>query len=73
MDTVYAMIIIVITMGSILLNVVLVCQRDYYKTSVKTEEWDVQFWKGTALLYQKQMHEATDRYWKTLNRLSERV
>jgi len=72
-EAVYSILILVITIGSIFLNVVLVNQRDYHKTCERIAKRDAQHWRGTAMLYQRQMHEAQDRHWEVLHELSGRV
>jgi len=73
MDLIYMLLVLLISTGSILLNVCLLSKCSYYETCIKGAEHQAHFWKGTALLYQAQMHEAADRYWKTPDELSTRV
>lgn len=73
MDLIYMLLVLLISTGSILLNVCLLSRCRYYETCNKGAEHQARFWKETALLYQKQMHEAEDRHWKTLDELSLRV
>lgn len=63
-ELIYVILILLISMGSIFLNVWLANACRFYKSSMKSEEYQTRFWKETALLYQQQMHEAVGRYWK---------
>lgn len=72
-DLIYSILIVLMFMGSFFLNVWLVNLCRYRKICTRSEEYQVEYWKGTALLYQKQMHEAVDRHWETLDKMAERV
>lgn len=50
--------ILFMSIGSIFLNIVLVNQRDYYRSGEQTAEVETRYWKGLALLYEKELREA---------------
>jgi len=49
---------LLISLGSIFLNVVLVNQRDYHRSGEQTAETETKYWKGLALLYERELREA---------------
>lgn len=59
-DVIMATSVALIAIASLLLNVCLANACRYYKTCSRCDLHERNFWKETALLYQKQMHEAAD-------------
>jgi len=64
-DTIMALLVALIAIGSIFLNVWLANVCRYHKTCSRCDAHEMRFWKETALLYQKQMQAAVDRHLKT--------
>lgn len=58
MEAAIAAMMLFISIGSIFLNIVLVNQRDYHKSGERTAETETKYWKGLALLYEKELREA---------------
>ncbi len=61
-DTIMASLVGLIAIVSIFLNVWLANVYRYHKTCARCDAREIHFWKETALLYQKQIHEAVDRH-----------
>lgn len=59
-DIIMASLIGFIAVASIFLNVCLANACRYYKTCSRCDVHERNFWKETALLYQKKMHAAVD-------------
>lgn len=60
MEAAIAGMMLLISMGSIFLNVVLVNQRDYHRSGERAAETETKYWQGLALLYEGELREARD-------------
>lgn len=50
--------ILFVFIGSVFLNIVLVNQRDYHKSGERFAGFETSYWKGLALLYEKELRVA---------------